>query len=517
MTEDAGNHTGAGQRLLLVEDSPLDEVLIRNMLPPGEGFEVRVAHNLADALVLVEAERFDAVLLDAHLPDASQLEGPRQMLPWLHDTPLLMIAVDDDQALAEDVCRMGVQEYLLKQELTQERLWRAIRLAAWRHGWRSQTALDEKTAADASTLLQEQPAGGSGEVTSVKAELEAAYHDLLFTQEIRHPLRYRFPEILGKGVQGVVFRAEREGARGCVTTHAVKVFDPMPYVDSQGYWEDMERIARQVTAMQRHGFHHVLATDNFLEVRGVGFVEMEIISGTELACFMNPTMVGAARKTLGDTTWQRYGEPLLVERSESEFALQPAAVVHILRQVLRGMENLHGMGYLHLDLKPGNIMVDRAGYAKIIDLGRAVQVGEELERLLVSPFFCAPEIQFGAVAHPSADVYSLGMLALTLLLGDCPVRHPEIEGDEDLNLAMRPQKEALPDRLEALVPDDLTEKRQLLALLRGMLHPEPRERMQSVHEIDDAGLQSIQVTMWRRQPHVEIPRCLETVVGAMAG
>ena len=65
------------------------------------------------------------------------------------------------------------------------------------------------------------------------------YKNILQSKTIFYPVAYRLARELGRGHQGVVFLAFRYGARGCVTRHAIKIFDPSIYPDSKTYWTDM--------------------------------------------------------------------------------------------------------------------------------------------------------------------------------------------------------------------------------------------------------------------------------------
>lgn len=58
-----------------------------------------------------------------------------------------------------------------------------------------------------------------------RLKLIDSYNAILREGGLRYPVAYHFVQELGKGRQGVVFLAVRQGARGCRTRHAVKLFD----------------------------------------------------------------------------------------------------------------------------------------------------------------------------------------------------------------------------------------------------------------------------------------------------
>ncbi len=105
--------------------------------------------------------------------------------------------------------------------------------------------------------------------------------------------------------------------------------------------------------------------------------------------------------------------------------------VELFRQVCLAVAHGHERGVVHRDLKPGNILVDRAGQPKIIDFGVARCTAEEGQlttmhtgtgELLGTAQYMAPEQLFGTAddIDARADVYALGLVLYELLTGDLP-------------------------------------------------------------------------------------------------
>jgi serine/threonine protein kinase len=95
--------------------------------------------------------------------------------------------------------------------------------------------------------------------------------------------------------------------------------------------------------------------------------------------------------------------------------------IEAFRGALQGAAELHRRGLVHRDLKPGNILLDRDGKVKLVDLGIA-HAAEAFDsgRIEGTPAYLAPEQSFGEPAHPAADVFSLGVILFELLTGQRP-------------------------------------------------------------------------------------------------
>lgn len=97
----------------------------------------------------------------------------------------------------------------------------------------------------------------------------------------------------------------------------------------------------------------------------------------------------------------------------------------IVRQTAEALGALHSEGWLHGDVKPGNIIISARGHATLIDLGFARRLDERTGRadhaLLATLAYAAPEVFTNTVA-PSAfsDVYSLGVVLFEMLTGQLP-------------------------------------------------------------------------------------------------
>ena len=94
------------------------------------------------------------------------------------------------------------------------------------------------------------------------------------------------------------------------------------------------------------------------------------------------------------------------------------------RQIIQGLGaaliHAHEHGVVHADIKPGNVFVDHAGEAKLLDFGvaRAAAATNDVTELnALTPAYCSCEVLEGQAATPADDLFSFGLLAYRALAG----------------------------------------------------------------------------------------------------
>jgi serine/threonine-protein kinase len=106
--------------------------------------------------------------------------------------------------------------------------------------------------------------------------------------------------------------------------------------------------------------------------------------------------------------------------------LPPARAAHVLRQVLGALAEAHGIGLVHRDVKPGNVILGERGglpdVAKVVDFGLVKDLEDEggltHEAALVgTPHYLAPEAIRSQGADGRSDLYAVGAIAYFLLTG----------------------------------------------------------------------------------------------------
>lgn len=123
--------TAGAYRLLLVEDSPADADLVRDLLEEaGEpAFEFTRVERLAAALRSLQQEAFDAVLLDLGLPDSQGLATLRRFQEETGPLAVIVLTGQEDAELGTRAIQLGAQDFLPKAELTPALIGRTLRYA----------------------------------------------------------------------------------------------------------------------------------------------------------------------------------------------------------------------------------------------------------------------------------------------------------------------------------------------------------------------------------------------------
>ena len=114
----------------------------------------------------------------------------------------------------------------------------------------------------------------------------------------------------------------------------------------------------------------------------------------------------------------------------SRIARGPLSVDEILRYstaIAEALDSAHKSGFLHRDLKPGNVVISGHDHPKILDFGIALLLnsGEHVPRItqagiaLGSVPYMSPEQLFGGADDQRADLYSFGVMLYEMATGRC--------------------------------------------------------------------------------------------------
>ncbi len=129
------NESDAQYNILLIEDDLVDAELVSRFLNQVRSprFVVENTQHLEQAIHLLAANTYDAVLLDLNLPDSCGLDSIDLVMSVWGNGPILVLTGVDEDCLGIDAMRHGAQDYLVKHGLSANLLSRAIRYAIERH------------------------------------------------------------------------------------------------------------------------------------------------------------------------------------------------------------------------------------------------------------------------------------------------------------------------------------------------------------------------------------------------
>ena len=200
--------------------------------------------------------------------------------------------------------------------------------------------------------------------------------------------RYEIVQLLGEGGMGAVYKAiDRELDRPV----ALKLIRPQlasnPSILARFKQELL--LARQVT------HKNVIRIYDLGDADGVKFITMEFVEGDDLRA-------------------------LIQEKTK----FSPEEAVEIMQQVCLALEAAHGVGVIHRDLKPQNIMRDKAGRILVMDFGLARTVeGDGMTQtgaLVGTMEYMSPEQALAKNLDQRSDLFAVGLILYELLTGKTP-------------------------------------------------------------------------------------------------
>ena len=151
--------------------------------------------------------------------------------------------------------------------------------------------------------------------------------------------------------------------------------------------------------------------------------------------------------------------------------------VSYVKQLAGAISQIHGVGILHRDLKPGNVMFRDDGSLAIIDFGLAKQMRLDAEitgsgEIFGTPYYMSPEQGHAEEVDERSDVYSLGVIFYEMLTGDKPYR-----ANNAMGIIYKHSNAPIP-----LLPSRVSHFQSVINL---MLAKDPNDRLQSVAELHE--------------------------------
>jgi serine/threonine protein kinase len=365
----------------------------------------------------------------------------------------------------------------------------------------------EATSADRTILLTESQLSRPNAVRRrqgdpLLADAYDSFRDLQMAKGLSVGLDYNLTRVLGRGSQGVVIATQRQAHPACITQHALKIFDPSVYNDLEVYQEDLGRIAKQVGVLQRLSHPNLVGCDWLVERENVGMLLMERVDGLGLNAFRNRELHASLQDRVDAERWRHINNVVFADGNH----VQPGIALYILRKILRGINVLHRVGYMHCDIKPSNVMLDRFGTIKLIDFGRAIPLDNPDGLMIGSPLYMPPEVHRREALTAVGDLYCAGLVALELLHGDYLIS-PKNSEAKLLEFKME-----LPNQIGDFLSADLRRNTVLMDTLKRLLAVAPRDRYATAADADTGttGVRRIHRQLLRADLDTDYGRELES-------
>ena len=250
--------------------------------------------------------------------------------------------------------------------------------------------------------------------------------------------------MLGRGAMGVIYQAhdpviDREVAIKLIRTDLLSGEDQAEY---------LARFQHEARAAGRCAHPNIVAIYDFAVHEGNPFLAMEYVDGRNLT----QAMAQSGRFT-------------------------PAAAISVIGQVLDALACAHGLGVVHRDVKPANILLLADGRVKVTDFGISRLENSGLTQsgsVIGTPSYMSPEQCRGEVVDARSDLFSTGVVLYELLSGERP-----FAGRSLTEVAYRLTNEEPPD-LGAKCPELPS---PLVAAVHRALAKEPQARFASATEM----------------------------------
>ncbi len=276
---------------------------------------------------------------------------------------------------------------------------------------------------------------------------------------------YRLEAVLGQGAVAVVYRARSDGGRMVALKVLSRTAAAQVHIRNS--------FQREYRVLSRLSHRGIIRVYDAGEVNGLPYMALELLAGETLEELLTRS------KTIGEV-----------------------AAMDIVRQVANALDYLHGRGYVHRDVKPGNVMVTRDGRAILFDFGTVYDMNDLASNapgVYGTPPFLAPE-QVLAETDPEhappldgrADLYSLGVVLYRMVTGRKPFYGSRSEV-LDAHLHQPPPR---PSEFRWVSP-------ALEAIILKALAKDPTDRYQSGAEFAQA---LTQIELTPEPPKPELPQ-----------
>lgn len=248
--------------------------------------------------------------------------------------------------------------------------------------------------------------------------------------------KYALISVIGEGGMGTVYAAHDRALDRKV---AIKKMRP----EFRDLPRERTRFLQEARNVARVQNPYVVAIHEILEVEGEIFLVFDFVEGKTLA-------------------------QILDERGK--LALDKCKAV--FRYVCQAVDCAHRLGVLHRDIKSGNIIIGRDGFARVMDFGLARAAKDTISKsrageISGTPAYMAPEEHLGN-SGKAADIFSMGVMLYEMLLGELPFTGPDY-------LAQKERRLYAPASTK-----DPSLPKSVDGFFAAALEPDPAKRIQTV-------------------------------------
>lgn len=275
---------------------------------------------------------------------------------------------------------------------------------------------------------------------------------------------YRFVRKLGAGAMGTVVLARQESLDRLV---AIKLLPP--------------KFARDPLYIDRF----------FKEGKAAARLnDPNIVAAYDVGCAPNGMYYFVMEYIDGDTVF---------DRIQAKRRIPEADALRIARQAASALSHAHAKGFIHRDVKPKNLMINKAGTLKLADLGLAragddaTAASEEKGKIFGTPYYISPEQIRGSVdIGPPADIYGLGATLYHMVTGKVP-----FEGSTPSQVMHKHLKSPLvpPDHLNPHISANTA------LIIETMLKKDARQRYQNARQL----LRDLELALAGQEPEFAKP------------
>jgi serine/threonine-protein kinase len=202
--------------------------------------------------------------------------------------------------------------------------------------------------------------------------------------------------------------------------------------------------------------------------------------------FEHPNLVRFQKLVLnkkrGYILMEYFRAPNLKTQIQAELTSVQARFTRLVEQLCQVLGYLHGQGYVHRDIKPDNILFNKASELKLIDFSLTTKAAGAVAKMLGSKekviqgtrTYIPPEAILKAPITPQSDIYSLGVTLFEVLTGDPPFRG---SSPDDLLKKHLTGQVPEPSGFNANVTPEMDR------MILKMLAKNPKKRHQDTHEV----------------------------------